>query len=386
MTRRGLSGRAAIGAAVGLAVALTGCSADGTARVSLADPTPSPSASTSATPAPTAGVSASSSPTAKASATTAAPAQTTAGPGVVLAATTERGDVALYRVAPGGRAAGRLLTLVPPAPGAVARDVSVSSGTRPAVCVVYQLLSVAPAEPRTSLHCYAPGSGTGRAVDVAMQPQAVAVSVDGGQVAWAEARGSGGSQDLVHGSLREGVVSRKGSVREDPSRGPEQFTGYGIGHLAWVDAGRVAVSVAVESDDGPDVKVVDLATRNGWLAGRSVTPTDADRRAGYLTYDGIVSDVEGTALAVERPSYLSDQRIPSRAVRVDLRDGSVEQVVAVPGEQRDVVAVSGGAHALYVTERRDGSDRVVSLRWPGEAKGAPLTGLPSDVVTAVAQP
>lgn len=190
----------------------------------------------------------------------------------------------------------------------------------------------------------------------------------------------------MHGSLRDGTVTRKGSVAADPSRGRDAFTGYGIGDLAWVDRGTVAVSVAVESDDGPDVKVADLSTRRGWLAARSLSPSASDARAGYLTYDGILGAAGGAALAVERGNWMDEQRVPSRAVRVDLRDGSVEQVVAVPGEQRDVVAVSGGAHALYVTQERDGSDRVVSLRWPGEAKGGPVTGLPADVVIAVAQP
>lgn len=389
MTRRGLSVRGAVGAAVGLAVGLAGCSADGTARVSLADPTGAPTAGTSASVGPSVTPGTADRPAATASLSSAGratPAQTTAGPGVVLAATSERGDVALYRVAPGGRAARRLLALTPPAPGAVARDVSLSSGERPAVCIVYLLASSAPAEPRTSLHCYAPGARTGRTVVGATGPVAVAVDRDGRRAAWGETRGSGGSQELVHGTLREGVVTRQGSIPEDPSRGPDEFTGYGIGQLAWVDAGRVAVSVGVESDDGPEVRVVDLATRKGWRAGRSVSPTEADRRAGYVTYDGILGAAGMSALAVERASWMDEDRVPSRAVRVDLRDGSVEQVVAVPGERRDVVAVSGGAHALYVTEERDGSYRVVSLRWPGETKGAPVTGLPADVVTAVAQP
>lgn len=381
-----------VGTAAWLAVALAGCGADGTARVSLADPSASPTS----VAGPTAAASRPAGPadrptdqpgaTRPVSAASSAPSQPAAGPGVVLAATTEGGEVALYRVAPGGRAATRLLVMTPPAPGAVARDVSLSAGQRPAVCVVYLLPSAAPAEPRTSLHCYAPGSRTGRAVVGAEDPVAVAVDRGGRRIAWGEMRGPQGAQDLVHGTLRQGVVVRQGSVPEDPSRGPEEFTGYGIAALAWVDAGRVAVSVGVESDDGPDVKVVDLTTRKGWRAGWSVTPTEADRRAGYDTYDGIVGAAGRWALAVERATWMDEKRVPSRAVRVDLRDGSVEQVVAVPGERRDVVAVSGGAHALYVTDARDGSDRVVSLRWPGEAKGAPLTGLPADVVIAVAQP
>lgn len=53
---------------------------------------------------------------------------------------------------------------------------------------------------------------------------------------------------------------------------------------------------------------------------------------------------------------------------------------------RDVIAVSGGTHVLYVTRARDGSRLVVSLRWPGEDRGGPVTGLPADTETAVAQP
>jgi hypothetical protein len=70
-----------------------------------------------------------------------------------------------------------------------------------------------------------------------------------------------------------------------------------------------------------------------------------------------------------------------------LSDGAVLGVLATPRAGRDVVDVSGrGTALLYTTAVNFREQLVVSLRWAGETRGAPLTGLPADLVLATAQP
>lgn len=71
----------------------------------------------------------------------------------------------------------------------------------------------------------------------------------------------------------------------------------------------------------------------------------------------------------------------SRVVLLDPTTGEVLQVVGSPLPQRQLTYVGGDAHGIvYMTESADSlySDQRLYVRWPGEAKGQRVTGVPSD--------
>lgn len=69
-----------------------------------------------------------------------------------------------------------------------------------------------------------------------------------------------------------------------------------------------------------------------------------------------------------------------------MRSGAVESVVSVPLPKRNMHSVSGGdGGVLYQTVGFDGDVRTYWRR-PGEARGEPLSGVPADATTIVAQP
>ncbi len=59
---------------------------------------------------------------------------------------------------------------------------------------------------------------------------------------------------------------------------------------------------------------------------------------------------------------------------------------ATPRPGRQVVDVSGGRRAVVYMTSAHRSDVVVSIRYAGEERGAPVTGLPTLLKLAVAQP
>lgn len=113
------------------------------------------------------------------------------------------------------------------------------------------------------------------------------------------------------------------------------------------------------------------------------------RQEPDVFYFGAVSQAhDGAVLAVRRvKANHPEPREAARAVRVDLDSGRVRDVVAFPRQGRDVLSVSGGPHAaLYVTAAVTGEDVIISVRYAGEERGAPVEGLPAQVEAAVLQP
>ncbi len=337
---------------------LAACSSDPEPRTAAPAPAPSP-APASASPSP-------------------------AAAGLTVAVTRTSGGLELYRLDPRTRTAVLDRVLAPPQEGARALRVA-AVPTR--TCATWHLgTGEVYEDPRTTLVCYPAGSSQGQAVSGVDEPLDVALSDDGTRLAWAQVSpgenqllgvGQLSAQAALTGERR--LLSRAGQ----PATGGRAFTGTAVQSLAWADDGSLLVSTLVESDDGPDLLRVDVASprTRGWLDdGVPVEVPDED----YLTYDSVVSVAGGTALAVERGSYLDEQAPPSRAVRVEVASGRVIDLVATAADGRALRGVSGSAEAvLYTTGRDDGSDVKHYLRRAGEQRGTPVSGLPADVEQAV---
>lgn len=315
---------------------------------------------------------------------TAAASAVTAPSGLLVAVVRHSGGLELHRLDRSTRAATRERVLAPPTAGAEALDVALSSTQ---VCATWHVGEGEPFDdPRMSLVCYPSGSSTGSVVEGTTRPFDLALSEDGTRLAWAQ-YDQGENQVLNTARLIDGVLSapRRFLARADqPETGERAFTGTAVQDLAWVEDGVLAVSTGVESDDGPDLLRLDVASprTRGWLDDGQAVPVST---AGYLTYDSVVSVDGGTALAVERGSYLDEQRPPSRAVRVDLATGRVLEVLATAAEGRDMRGVSGSRDAVvYVTAELDEPLKPY-LRLAGERRGTPITGLPADAEQVLTQ-
>jgi hypothetical protein len=295
----------------------------------------------------------------------------------------DSGGLELHRVDPATRAAALERVLEPPAADAEALYVSVATS---GVCATWHVgEGDLPSDPRTSLVCYPAGSSQGSVVQGTARPYVVALSQDGTRIAWAD-YDEGENQVLSTARLSGSVLGeprrRLLARAEQPEKGPQGFTGTAVQALAWVEERVLAISTGVESDDGPDLLRLDVGSprTRGWLDDGVRVPVP-DR--GYLTYDSVSSVDGGSALAVQRASYMNEHRPPSRAVRVDLATGRVLAVLATAAEGREVVAVSGSpAAVVYVTA--GGEEPLRSyLRLAGGQRGTQITGLPRDAEQVV---
>jgi hypothetical protein len=274
-------------------------------------------------------------------------------------------------------------------------SIAFSAGTDPSLCVLWQRIGHEDSSGR--LLCYAPGASVGRPVaGVPRTPSSVALRADGKALAWSESAGEPTYQmDLLVADFDGKAASHLRRIAYDPScprsRGEACLGFFGVGALAWVDNGSLALSVGGESDENSGLRIMKLdavTVAKGWVNGaRPVNVPKADFQRRFTAYDNIVSATPATALAIERPNYVSgENNPPARAVRVNLATGAVLEVVATPGSGREAFAVSGDHLVLYVTQSGRGTDRKVYLRLPGEAHGVQVTGLPSGVAGAVVQP
>lgn len=253
------------------------------------------------------------------------------------------------------------------------------------MCAAWHTGPDAPFDDLTSaLVCYPAGASAGRLVEGVDRPWQVALSPEGDRLAWAELTRGQGNAALGTAALGDGAVQQVQRVLAQEDASADAFTGTDVQDLAWVDGGSLAVSTQVQSDDGPAVLLVDVsAPGGGWLAdGVPVEQPDA----AYHAYDSITSVDRSAALAVQRGNLLDDVQPPARAVRIDLRSGTVIDVLATAAEGRYVSGVSGGAEAVvYVTAdatSESGAGKAY-LRLVGETRGTPITGLPNDATAVV---
>lgn len=358
-----------------LVVALSaGCSGDPDAQPDLAG---------SATPTAPAATAPPSASTSVAPSATAVPTT-----GVLVAVVRMSGPLELYRV-DRTRRASLLRTLRGPAGGTRTVDVAMTAGDSPTICATWLLSDLGGGpDARSAVLCYAPGASSGTAVRTGeVQPSELALTPDGRRLAWSELS-RGENELLLVADLRGSTVSGVRSFRARRGQPADQFLGRGVGDLAWVGSDRLAISEVAESDDGPELRVFDVASPGdrGWLDAPTVEPSEADRKAGWFTYDAVSSVQGSSALAVERTPGLGEPRVPPRAVRIELPSGRITSVLATAGAGRSMTAVSGGPRAVvYMTSGgREGSD-IISIRFAGEARGAPVVGLPADVEAVLAQ-
>ncbi|MBK5305740.1 MAG: hypothetical protein JJD92_03535 [Frankiaceae bacterium] len=349
-----------------LLLSLTACTSESGPRAASSVPTPTPTATGSPSPLP--------SPAASA---------LPAADSLLLAVADKRGGLALYAVSRGSHSATLVRRLDGP-PRHVVNRVSLSSGNSPTACVVWGPADVTSPSPR-ELRCYRPGSGAGRLVSDKASYD-VGVRADGRALAWTE-----GNQDLVIADLAGDVATVRARMPYAEGAPPGGYP-EGLGDLDWIGA-RTLVGTAVgDSDESIGLCVIDLDHPRGHPGagfGRCLRPQGAEAQKGYAHFEEAALVAPGEAVVVERGQDCcgeNDDAPAGRAVRLRLSDGAVLGVFATPRDGREVVDVSGGARAVLYTTARDGKELAVSLRRAGEARGAPLTGLPTDLLLATAQP
>lgn len=315
--------------ALALLLLLTACTAGGQA-VPSPQPSPQPSPRPSASPAPS------------------------APPGLVVAVA--HGTVVDLTRVDTDRVATVERTLKAPAEGLVAGDVTLTAGARPEACVLWVLGESADTS-GAQIRCYGADDVTGERVDVERPVADVALTPDGTRLAWL-------------GRLVENDTGYRESCIADRTRAVLRGTrcvssaeyGY-VTELSWLDAARLLVQRTTGDNDDPGhPAVVDVVVDEE----RQVTPEELVLTSRYDLTSALARDGD-------------------RGVRFDLSTGKVLQVVATAAEGRRLDGLSGGpAGVVYVTRGRD--DVRVYLRLPGESRGVPVEGLPTEVELAVAQP
>jgi hypothetical protein len=279
-------------------------------------------------------------------------------------------------------------------PKANARALAVS-GTRALICVVWLLSETEyPDPPDRRLVCY-PTGGKATVLEAAgRDPSNVAVRPDGRRIAWSDLHDEGNERISV-ATWTDGHLGDVQSYLADPGKPPGQaeksFTGAAADDLAWNGDEELVVTVGYQSDDGSGPVRFRLgSTRRGWLQAPEVPIPSAESKAGYYTYDRIVSVDDGTALAVERPQGFGDgPQPPERAVRIALSTGQILDVLATAATGRYVTAVSGDRSVVvYATAAHADEDQLskVYVRYAADPRGIPVTGLPPDVTGAVLLP
>jgi hypothetical protein len=306
----------------------------------------------------------------------------------VLAVADKKGGLALYAVPPGQHAASLLRRLEAP-PKKLVVAVSLSRNAAPTVCAIWR------AEPAdgspNELRCDPPAWDVSKVIS-RNASVGVSVRVDGLAVAWTE---NENNQDVVVADVDPESADAKERTRMPYAPGaPAGGIPEGLADVDWLSPRRLAVNDVGDSDEGRGLCLVDLdKPRPKSQVGFSpcVKPGPAEQRAGYAYFEQAVPVSASEAVVVERARNCCGDddatRPGGRAVRIRLSDGAVLGVLATPRAGRDVVDVSGrGTALLYTTAVNFRDQLVVSLRWAGETRGAPLTGLPPDLVLATAQP
>ena len=253
------------------------------------------------------------------------------------------------------------------------QSVSLAAGPKPAVCALWRSPPSESSEATDALHCYAAETGRGR--QVASEALHVAVRADGRAVAWTEYTPTA----LVVADLAGDTTTERRRDEGEPLSG--------LGQVAWLGPHTLVATDVADSDEGEGVCVIDTARPRGNR--RCLQPGPEERRKGYERFEDAAPAENGYVITVERARWCCIQgapKPPARAARVRLSDGKVVGVVATARTGRDVVDVSGGPRAVLYTTAAEGRDLVVSLRWAGDARGAPVTGLPADLLLAAAQP
>ena len=301
----------------------------------------------------------------------------------------KKGGLFLYAVPPGEHQAGLLRTFQSP-DSRVASQVSLSSNAAPTVCAVWRDADAEAQQSSPQLWCYAAGVSDGRLIS-RKASFGVGVRADGRAVAWTE---NESNTELVVADLDGDVAKERSRQRYAPAQPADAGLPASIDRLDWLAPRTLAGTDVGDSDEGKGLCVIDLdkpRPHDAFGFGSCVHPNRAESEKGYARFEGAVPVATGEVVTVERAMgccFEDTATSPgARAVRIRVSDGQVLSVMATPRAGRDVTDVSGSGRALLYTTAADGGrDLVVSLRWAGELRGSPLTGLPADLILATAQP
>jgi hypothetical protein len=301
-----------------------------------------------------------------------------------LAVSDSAPGLALYSLAPGGHAAVLLRRLVIPestSPWAI----SLSAGTRPTVCAVFEPTMDRPNE----LWCYPPGASRGRLVTKNVS-YAVAVRADGRALAWTDAAPN---QGLVVADLAGDVATVRSRQRYVADRPADEGVPESLDALSWLGPRTLAGTSGGDSDEGRGLCLIDLDHPRGHVGqgfGRCLHPTGKDADVGYAHFEQAALVRPGVVAVTERAMGCCSEENPApdaRAVEVRIEDGTVVGVVATPRPGRNVIQISGGPRALvYLTAAPRTFGVTASVRWAGQAHGTPITGLSRFTDRVVAQP
>ncbi|MDT7571495.1 MAG: hypothetical protein QOE05_1669 [Actinomycetota bacterium] len=361
-----------------LLLALTACSGGSDPAPRATGATAAPSTPASSAPPATIAPSAVSSPS---------PVISPGAKPLVVAVADKKGGLSLYAVPPGEHAAALLRRFEPPAKKVVVA-VSLSAAPAATVCAIWR--SEPPSGTPNELICYSPDVYYGERVLSKNASRGVSVRGDGRAVAWTE---NEANPDLVVADFDGDVAKERTRLRYAPAPPPGGLP-EGLADVDWVGPRRIAVNDVADDDEGKGLCLVDVdKPRAKTAAGFApcVKPGPAEQRAGYAYFEEAagVSDTEVLAIERAKDCFCDDlSNVPgARAVRLRLTDGAVLGVLATPRPGRDVVDISGSDRALlYMTAGKVNYQPTLSLRWAGEPRGAPLTGLPADLLLATAQP
>jgi hypothetical protein len=274
----------------------------------------------------------------------------------------------------------------------VVSGVSLSAGAAPTVCAIWSPHTKGSTAP-DELRCYLPGATQGRVV--AHHVYTVGLRADGRAVAWTDLQPN---QGFVVADLAGDVATVRSRTRYVEEAPADAGVPESLDDVDWIGPDTVVGTATGDSDESAGLCVIDLANphprvHEGQGLGRCFHPSGREGKLGYAHFEKAALVQPGIVVTTERTmGCCDDENAPhphARAVRMRLSDGAVLAVFATPRAGRDVVDVSGGARAVLYTTGVIGeqfTDAVVSLRWAGDAHGAPLTGLPADLTRVTAQP
>ncbi len=305
-------------------------------------------------------------------------------PRVVVAVDRGRYGVQLFSVGADRRALPSTL-LLPPHAGDAPADITLAGGATPTTCVVWT-------DPQSdgyggnSLRCYGPADARGTTVEAEGAVVGVALRPDGAAIAWQQVLDEQGEDgDVVVASLDGRTTGTRTTYPTYRTSGRTVDTGCGngVGALDWAGP-RLLVQCGYENDF-PGGLVLE---EPDFIGGGRDVPGPA---GPYTDFVDVGSATVSSALVLEEQHCeitCEDGKParPGRAVRVAIPAGQVLEVIAVPADGRVIASVSGGPKGIVYVTRGNKGDLRVYLRLPGEKHGALITGLPTDVEGAVAQP
>ncbi len=302
-----------------------------------------------------------------------------------------RRSVTVYRIDQ-QRHATKMATITRPAWADFAAPVQQDVGANPGICVLFRDLSGSGPTVRSETWCYSPGGLDGRELSLGDEIGTVVLSPDG-RTAISVTDTISQVRQLSVSRIQDRTATFERSVRLDG----QHLRGCpwpGVQSAAWAGGPNITLECLGESGGyfveqnlakfmGGGSVGAGLTLRprgslaNGYDALTQVKPLDADTAIAIMY-------VRHTCGGDYGPRCPGDLPRPE-AVRVDLRTGTVLEVIAFAASGRDLTQVTGGSHGLlYVTVGGSEGSRVY-IRWPGEKRGAQVTGLPADLDVLVAQ-